>query len=284
MRAHQAGVAVERGRAGRSAAPVAHRPLGRLAREEAHQLDRRVGMPRARGTRRDARRRSSAAPGAPPRVPRHGRDADPPRTRRVGQPNQIHRVRPAAEEDRAAVAEGAAGQLLVGGRDPRRAHAALDQRRAGRRAPPRARSGSGKAGRARRARACRWPRALQHVAPSALVLLALPQDSRRGADRAPRRGCAAPARRAPPTSRAGPGRTWRGDPSVVQQAHVHEPRQRPERGRPRRARSRRGSGRRARRGATRGPEVEDPARPRELGHPDHVQHHHVEAAGCRPRG
>ena len=83
-----------------------------------------IAAPAGHAEMRAARRaRAPLAAGATGQ--RHERHL--PAHRRVRPLEQLHRVRPVAQEDRAPVPEGAPAQLLVGGGRPRRAHPRLDQ-------------------------------------------------------------------------------------------------------------------------------------------------------------
>ena len=90
------GVVVER-RAGRVQRDAGRRQraLAPLAPQEAHQLDGRLGVARARGSPPGESRRSSRRRPRPSAWPGHGRDADASAHRRVRLLEEIHRVGPA---------------------------------------------------------------------------------------------------------------------------------------------------------------------------------------------
>ena len=232
-----------------------------MARACAHREVRAAGGGRAHGAVRQ---------------PRHGRHPDALPHAGVGQLEQVERVGPPAEEDRPAVAERPAGQLLVGGGDPRWAHPALDEAAQGRERFPRPlRLRERTAALVDHARAV-GPQGLQHVDHAALVLFALPEVAVEARIALPGLDQAHLPRQL--VVRLGRGEAVLREQilAVVQQADVHEPRKSPEPAVLGGGLDGGGEVGVALRGRHLGGEVEDPARSRELGHPDHVQHHHVE--------
>src|SRR5258705_21086 len=116
-------------------------------------------------------------PGGAADTARERRDADAAAHRRPRRLEEVHRVGPVAQEDRAPVAEVAPAQLLVGRGHPRRAHAGDDQRAQERQPARRALflREDGAVG-AEHARAV-GPDRLQRVDGEPLVLPALPDDA-----------------------------------------------------------------------------------------------------------
>src|SRR5438309_2124786 len=216
---------------------------------------------------------------------RAGRAADAARQRghadaathgRAGRLEEVHGVRPVAQEDRAPVAEVTPAQLLVGRGHPRRAHAGDDQRAQEREPACRALflRKDGAVG-AEHPPAVR-PDGFQRVDGESLVLAALPHDAVQapvvlGAahahdlvdERLPRPG------RRQPILREQIG-------AVIEDADVHQPRHRPHAAVPRRGLDGGRKVRRQLRPCHPRREVEQPARAREFRDPDDVEHHHVE--------
>jgi hypothetical protein len=195
---------------------------------------------------------------------------------RVGQLEEVCGIGPAPQEDRLALTEGASGDLLVCRRHPPGAQTLLDE------AAQEGEGAGGATGIGKRAAivpqhvGARGPEALQRIDDEALVLLALPEIALE--PRIALAGPHAPNGRRHLALGLGHAETVLRQEvgPVVEEPHVHEPRERPVPAAEAGGRRRRGEVRVQLAGGEPVREVEDPARARELGHPDAVEHHHVE--------
>ena len=117
---HEGRVAIEGGARGLHGAGLRHRALGGLAGEKAHQGHRGLSMRGASGHGEMGAARGARG-GRGPVAARQGREPDLAADARLRQLEEIGGVGPAPEKHGLALAERAAGDLLVGGGNPGRA-------------------------------------------------------------------------------------------------------------------------------------------------------------------